>query len=41
MFPNAELSDVDSIHMNPTSNLVAASADPVIEIQNQKLSPGP
>lgn len=41
MFPNAELSDVDSIHMNPTSNLVAASADPVIEIQDQKMSPGP
>jgi len=41
MFPDAELSDVDSIHMDPTSNLVAASADPVIEIQNQKVSPAP
>ena len=41
MFPNAELSDVDSIHMDPTSNLVAASADPVVEIQNQKMSPAP
>jgi hypothetical protein len=41
MFPNAELSDVDSIHMDPTSNLIAASADPVVEIQNQKLSPAP
>ncbi|MFP5227712.1 MAG: hypothetical protein ACLGXA_08765 [Acidobacteriota bacterium] len=41
MFPNAELSDVDSIHMNPTANLVSASADPVIEIQDQKMSPGP
>jgi hypothetical protein len=41
MFPNAQLSDVDSIHMNPASNLVAASADPVIEIQDQKMSPAP
>jgi len=41
MFPNAELSDVDSIHMDPTSNLVSASADPVIEIQNQKMNPNP
>lgn len=41
MFPNAELSDVDSVHMDPTANLVAASADPVVEIQDQKLSPAP
>ena len=41
MFPNAQLSDVDSIHMDPTSNLVAASADPVVEIQNQKMSQPP
>ena len=41
MFPNAEISDVDSVHMDPTSELVAASADPVVEIQDQKLSPGP
>jgi hypothetical protein len=27
--------------MDPMSNLVAASADPVVEIQNQKLSPAP
>jgi hypothetical protein len=40
-FPNVSLSDVDSIHMDPTSSLVAASADPVIEIQDQKLSPAP
>jgi hypothetical protein len=40
-FPNISLSDVDSIHMDPTSNLVAASADPVVEIQDQKLSPAP
>jgi hypothetical protein len=41
VFPNVSLSQVDSIHMDPTSNLVAASADPVIEIQNQKLNPAP
>ncbi|MFZ0274993.1 MAG: hypothetical protein WB524_24005 [Acidobacteriaceae bacterium] len=40
-FPNASLSDVDSIHMDPTSNLISASADPVVEIQNQKLNPAP
>jgi len=40
-FPNVSLSDVDSIHMDPTSSLVAASADPVVEIQDQKLSPAP
>jgi hypothetical protein len=40
-FPNVSLSDVDSIHMDPTSNLVAASADPVVEIRDQKLSPAP
>jgi hypothetical protein len=41
MFPNAEISDIDSIHMDPISNLIAASADPVIEIQNQKITPAP
>jgi hypothetical protein len=40
-FPNVSLSQVDSIHMDPTSNLIAASADPVIEIQDQKMSPAP
>jgi hypothetical protein len=40
-FPNISLSQVDSIHMDPTSNLIAASADPVIEIQDQKMSPAP
>jgi hypothetical protein len=40
-FTNVSLSDVGSIHMDPTSSLVAASADPVIEIQDQKLSPAP
>ncbi|HEY1806930.1 MAG TPA: hypothetical protein VGG42_00145 [Acidobacteriaceae bacterium] len=41
LFPKAVLSDVGSIQMNPTAALVAASADPVIEIQNQKLNPAP
>ena len=36
-FPKIRLSDVDSVRMNPSSSLVAASADPVIEIQDQKL----
>jgi hypothetical protein len=41
LFPNATLSEVGSIQMRPTATLVAASADPVIEIQNQKLNPVP
>ena len=41
LFPNASLADVGSIQMQPTATLVAASADPVIEIQNQKLNPVP
>lgn len=40
-FPNASLSDVGSVRMDPSSSLVAASADPVIAIQNQKLNPSP
>lgn len=40
-FPDATLSQVGSIHMDPLSTLVSASADPVIEIQNQKLNPAP
>jgi hypothetical protein len=39
--PGIDLSQVGSIHMEPISVLVSASADPVIEIQNQKYSPGP
>ena len=31
----------DSVHMDPSSTLVAASADPVIEIEDQKLNPAP
>jgi hypothetical protein len=37
-FQNVRLSEVDSVRMNPSSSLVAASADPVIEIEDQKLT---
>ena len=40
-FPNVSLSDVGSIRMTPFSSLVAASADPVIEIQDEHLNPAP
>ena len=40
-FPNATLSDVGSIRLDPVSALVPASADPVIEIENQRLNPAP
>lgn len=40
-FPDAKLSQVDSINMKPFSTLVPASADPVIEIDNEKLNPAP
>ena len=40
-FPNVLLSDVKSVRMTPFSTLISASADPVIEIQNEKLNPGP
>lgn len=40
-FPDVSLSDVGSVHMDPTSSLIAASADPVVEIQDEKLNPAP
>ena len=40
-FPNVSLSDVGSIRMSPLSSLIAASADPVIEIGDQQLHPAP
>jgi hypothetical protein len=40
-FPGVDLSDVGSIHMEPLSVLISASADPVIEIQNQQYNPAP
>ncbi len=38
-FPNVDLSQVGSIRMDPQAELVSASADPVIEVQNQKFNP--
>jgi len=40
-FPNVSLSSVASIRMTPLSSLVAASADPVIEIGDEQLHPAP
>ena len=40
-FPNVALSDVSNIRMSPVSALIAASADPVIEIEDEKLHPAP
>ncbi len=40
-FPGVSLSDVGSIRMTPLSTLIAASADPVIEIGNEQLHPNP
>jgi hypothetical protein len=40
-FPNASLSNVGNIRMTPMSALIAASADPVIEIENEQLHPAP
>lgn len=40
-FPEVDLSSVGSIRMEPLAILVSASADPVIEVQNQKYNPSP
>ena len=40
-FPDATLSDVGSIRMEPSSSLVSASAGPVIAIENERLNPAP
>ncbi|MGA9814563.1 MAG: hypothetical protein WBQ64_17390 [Terriglobales bacterium] len=40
-FRNVRLSQVDNVHIEPSSTLVAASADPVIGIESQKLNPSP
>jgi hypothetical protein len=40
-FRNVRMSQVDSVRMQPSSNLVPASADPVIGIESQKLNPVP
>jgi hypothetical protein len=40
-FPGTTLADVGSVRMTPFSSLVAASADPIVEIQNEHLNPAP
>ena len=40
-FSGVSLSNVGSIRMTPMSALIAASADPVIEIENEQLHPAP
>ena len=40
-FADVALSQVDSIHMQPSSSLVGASADPVIGIEDQRMNPSP
>jgi hypothetical protein len=40
-FRNVRLSQVDSVHIQPSASLIAASADPVVEIQDQRLNPLP
>ncbi len=40
-FHNITLSQVDSVRMDPSASLIAASADPVIEIEDQQLKPAP
>jgi hypothetical protein len=40
-FHDVALSEVDSVHMEPSATLIAASADPVIEIEDQHLNPAP
>src|ERR1700691_3035246 len=40
-FPDVSLSNVGSIRMTPMSALIAASADPVIEIENEQLHLAP
>lgn len=40
-FPNVSMAEVKSVKMTPFSTLISASADPVIEIENEKLTPAP
>lgn len=40
-FPHVRLSEVDNVRIQPSTSLVAASADPVIGIESQKLNPVP
>jgi hypothetical protein len=40
-FRKVRIADVDSVRVQPSTSLVAASADPVIGIESQKLNPVP
>jgi hypothetical protein len=40
-FEGVKMDQIDSVRMQPSASLVSASADPVIEIQSQKLNPMP
>jgi hypothetical protein len=40
-FPGVTLSQVGSIRMDPLAELVSASADPIIEVQDQQFNPAP
>jgi len=40
-FKNVRLAQVDNVRIEPSSTLVAASADPVIGVESQKLNPLP
>ena len=40
-FHDVALSQIGSVRMDPTSSLIAASADPVIAIEDQRLNPAP
>jgi hypothetical protein len=40
-FHDVRLADVDSVNMHPSSSLISASADPVVEIEDQTLTPLP
>lgn len=40
-FPGVTLSQISSVRMDPSSSLIAASADPVVAIEDQKLNPAP
>jgi len=40
-FKGVPLSRVDAIRMTPTASLIAAAADPVIEIEDQRMNPLP
>jgi hypothetical protein len=40
-FPDVTLADIGSIRMTPMSALIAASADPVIEVGDEQLHPAP